>query len=100
MPAYGGSKFHSSYTNWNFKANRNSISEKRSLGSLSGNVSKMRSTMTGFKGLQNSSQEDHDLYNALNNLNIRRINNRKRANIKILDRKAESDDDEPELFIA
>ena len=101
MPAFGGANFHSSYTNWNFQAKRGSTSERNYGGQqFQGNQMKMRNTITGFGALAPSSKEDLGLYNALNNLNVRRISKRQRANVKILDRMAESDDEGPELFTA
>lgn len=60
----------------------------------------MRNTMTGFMSIKPPNQENLSLYNALNNLNVRRITKRQRAKVKILDRQAESDDEGPELFTA
>lgn len=56
--------------------------------------------MTGFNSKAAPVEKDLSLYNALNNLNVRRISKRQRANVKILDRMAESDDEGPELFTA
>ena len=65
--------------------------------------------MNGFGGFSQKGNEmtmsgefdpEHNLYNALNNLNVRKINRRAQVNVKILEPMDDGDDEGPELFTA
>lgn len=60
----------------------------------------MQTTQSGFQTLKpnTTTQDNTDIFTALNKMNVRRITKRQPQNLKFLDRPTESDDEGPELF--